>query len=96
MIEILIAYNLLRQLRDGVDRLPVVGGVGNAKRKGELVALDQPLPEVVPLDHREVLHRFAPNRKRQARSHRLQLEKLRPEMVPNQSCFVLLRLGKLI
>ena len=41
-----------------IDCLPRVSGVRDTKRESEIEALDQPVPEVVALDHPQVIDRL--------------------------------------
>mmetsp|Transcript_115523 Transcript_115523/g.327366 ORF Transcript_115523/g.327366 Transcript_115523/m.327366 type:complete len:249 (+) Transcript_115523:68-814(+) len=86
---------LVVQGRLRVDHLPGVPGLGDHKRHGEVVVLEELVPEVVPLDHPEVVEGVLPDGELQGRPDGLDVQELRAEVVPDEARAVvqLLRRG---
>eukprot|EP00414_Alexandrium_minutum_P004570 CAMPEP_0113827716 /NCGR_PEP_ID=MMETSP0328-20130328/4906_1 /TAXON_ID=39455 /ORGANISM="Alexandrium minutum" /LENGTH=211 /DNA_ID=CAMNT_0000795705 /DNA_START=89 /DNA_END=721 /DNA_ORIENTATION=- /assembly_acc=CAM_ASM_000350 len=69
------------QLWHRVDDLPSVGRVGDDERKSEVEALDEYVPEVVPLDHPEVVQGLVPDGELQGGANRLEVQEGWAEVV---------------
>lgn len=75
---------LISQLGLGVDHLPSVSRARNHKRQLELVVLDEHIPEVVTLNHHEVMQRLV-GEELQFSSNGPDVEELRAEMIANEA-----------
>mmetsp|Transcript_27280 Transcript_27280/g.74054 ORF Transcript_27280/g.74054 Transcript_27280/m.74054 type:complete len:210 (+) Transcript_27280:48-677(+) len=73
------------ELRHGVDDLPSVGRVWDNERQREVEALDENVPEVVPLDHPEVVQRLVSDGELQGRANRLEVQESRAELVADHA-----------